>query len=50
MSAVWCENAAHVNVHPLVDECIWPHEVAPSGAAPSMTAAETLDPRQAVTS
>ena len=47
MSAVRCE--AHGETpHEETAACVRPHYVAPSGSLPSMTAAETLDPRAAV--
>ena len=35
--------------HAMADSCVWPHFAQPSGNLPSMTAVETLDPREAVT-
>jgi hypothetical protein len=37
-----------VTPHPESVDCLWPHLVAPEGSLPSMTAAETLDPREAI--
>jgi hypothetical protein len=34
--------------HDETAECMYPHLVAPEGPIPSMTAAETLDPREAI--
>lgn len=47
MTLVMCE--AHGSTpHPESPECRFPHFVAPSGPEPSMSAVETLDPREAV--
>lgn len=46
---VMCETHG-ATPHPESDSCMWPHLVAPSGPLPSMTAAETLDPREAIVS
>lgn len=34
--------------HRMVDECKYPHEAGHDGPEPSMTATETLDPREAI--
>lgn len=48
-SLVLCADNEHgTRPHPERSSCIWPHYVAPAGAQPSMSAAETLDPREAV--
>lgn len=38
-----------IKPHPMTGQCEYPHEVAPPASTPSMTAAETLDPREAIT-
>lgn len=48
MSVVLC--GVHPGAHQMSDECDYPHYIAPGGDLPSMTAVETLDPREAVTS
>lgn len=53
MSAVICFIATHGGVsrpHAERADCEYPHYVAPGGPEPSMTAVETLDPREAVAS
>ena len=47
---VMCEGAHGATTHALSDSCVWPHLVAPSCPLPSMTAADTLDPREAIVS
>jgi len=48
---VWCEKHPGP-AHQLVTECMWPHFADYPGtvisSVPSMTAVETLDPREAV--
>ena len=51
MSAVICFTPAHGGPRSPHDEqpdCQYPHSVAPEGPTLSMTAVETLDPREAV--
>ena len=36
-TTVRCEKAAHgTKGHPMVAECVWPHEIAPAGAQPAL--------------
>lgn len=48
-SLVLCADNDHgTRPHPERSSCLWPHYVAPTGAQPSMSAVETIDPREAV--
>lgn len=44
---VFCERHGNI-AHDENSECVWPCYVAPPGVLRSMTAAETLDPREAI--
>lgn len=44
---VSCDTHVERGAHAETPECRYPHELAPAAAVPSMTAAETLDPREA---
>ena len=47
-SLVFCADNEHgTRPHAERSSCIWPHYVAPAGPEPSMSAVETLDPREA---
>jgi len=49
MSEVRCFREEHGKVaHVESSDCLWPHEVVVPDFVPSMSAVETLDPREAV--